>query len=94
MIYIKPKSEQNHPDNFPSNDSIEELESKEKEAVAVKLKKQLLRGSSEKIMITNKFKKNPGDIWVWIVLQSVKILIFIKMETKTNRAGDQNWVWS
>ena len=51
------KSDQNNPDNFPSTESIEELDSKE----TVKLKKQLLRGSSEKIMMTNKFKKNAGD---------------------------------
>ena len=52
------KSDQNNPDNFASTESIEELDSKE----SVKLKKQLLRGSSEKIMITNKFKKNAGDM--------------------------------
>ena len=42
------KSDQNNPENFPSTESIEELDSKD----AVKLKKQLLRGSSEKIMMT------------------------------------------
>ena len=86
MINKQTNSDQNNSDKFPSTESlVEELESKDKDVAAVKLKKQLLRGSSEKIMITNKFKKNTGEmIFYNLIFIMSQNLTFLKIQAKTN----------
>ena len=59
-------SEQNTEDSV-SAESVDPSEGEEgletKVQSAVKIKKQLLRGSSEKVIFSNKFRKNAGKTW-------------------------------
>ena len=58
-------SEQNTENSF-SSESIDPSEDEEgvetKVQSAGKMKKQLLRGSSEKVIFSNKFRRNAGDL--------------------------------